>query len=122
MSAEGRAPLLVEAYSFGSIRVRGRTYDGDVVLAGDTISRWWREEGHLVSPADIAPILATGAQVLVIGTGHSGGMEVSAEAAALCGEKGVELIVRPTAQATRRYNELLLEAKRRVAGAFHVTC
>jgi hypothetical protein len=121
MSTEDRAPL-VEAYSFGSIRVRGKTYDGDIVILGNTISEWWREEGHLVSAADIAPILAQGPRVLVIGTGASGRMNVSAEAAALCSERGVELSAQPTRQATKLYNTIVLEGKRSVAGAFHVTC
>ena len=121
MSTDRRAPL-VDEYSFGAIRVRGKTFSGDLVIVRDAISEWWREESHLVSAADIAPILAQGPQVLVIGTGHGGRMSVAADAARLCEEKGVELIVQPTAQAATLYNAIVLEGKRSVAGAFHITC
>jgi hypothetical protein len=114
--------VVIEKYSFGSMRIEGRTYYNDLAISENRIARWWREESHLVRPADIDVILALKPAVLVIGTGYGGGMQVSDEVRKLCEDAGVELIVELTARALERYNALATEGKRPVAAAFHLTC
>lgn len=113
---------LIEKYSFGSMRVDGRTYYADLAISGGGVVRWWREESHLVRSADIDVILALKPAVLIIGTGYSGGMHVSDEVKTRCEEARVELIIERTAQAVERYNTAALEGKRQAAAAFHLTC
>jgi hypothetical protein len=112
----------IEKYSFGSMRLGGRTYYEDLAVSAGEIARWWREESHLVQSADIDVILALKPDVLVVGTGHSGRMRVSEEATKLCAEAGVELVVEQTARAVERYNAIVTEGKRSVAAVFHLTC
>jgi len=121
MSSSERMPL-VEKYGFGSMRIGGRAYYADLSVSGGAIARWWREESHLVQPADIDSILALKPDVLVIGTGQSGRVQVSDEAKRLCEEAGVELIAERTARAVESYNAIVHEGNRSVAAAFHLTC
>jgi len=113
---------IIEKYAFGSMRLGGRTYYADLTISGGEVARWWREESHLLQPTDIDAILALKPNVLIIGTGRSGGMRVSDEAKRLCEEIGVELIIEHTARAIERYNAIVLEGNRSVAAAFHLTC
>jgi hypothetical protein len=114
--------LLIEKYSFGSMRLGDRTYYNDLAVSTGEVARWWRESSHLVQSADIDVILAVRPDVLVIGTGYSGGMSVSDEAKRLCEDNGVELVVERTARAVELYNEIVLEGIKSVAAAFHLTC
>ncbi|MGD1047378.1 MAG: MTH938/NDUFAF3 family protein [Candidatus Krumholzibacteriaceae bacterium] len=114
--------LLIEKYAFGSMRLGDRTYYNDLTISAGEVARWWRESSHLVQSADIDVTLAVKPDVLVIGTGYSGGMSVSDEAKRLCADGGVELVVERTARAVERYNALVLEGIRSVAAAFHLTC
>lgn len=121
MNAHSRIPL-IEKYAFGSMRVGGRTYYSDIFITAGTITEWWREESHLVQPPDIVTILKEKPAVLVLGTGYSGGMQVSTETTKLCEERGIELIVGLTAIALDIYNKIVLEGKKTVVAAFHLTC
>ena len=114
--------LLIEKYAFGSMRLGDRTYYSDLAISAGEVARWWRDSSHLVLSADIDVILAVKPDVLVIGTGYSGGMSVSDEAKRLCADNGVELVVERTARAVERYNAILLEGIQSVAAAFHLTC
>jgi hypothetical protein len=113
---------LIEKYAFGSMRVGGRTYYTDIVITADAITEWWREEGHLVQPSDLVTILEKKPAVLVLGTGYSGGMQVSKETSELCRKQGVELIVGRTAMTLDIYNRIAGEGKRALVAAFHLTC
>ena len=121
MSSSKRMPL-IEKYAFGSMRIGGRAYYADLSVSGGAIARWWREESHLVQPADIDSILELKPAVLVIGTGQSGRVQISDEAKKLCAGAGVELIAERTARAVECYNAIVLEGNRSVAAAFHITC
>jgi hypothetical protein len=121
MKAQSRMPL-IEKYAFGSMRVGGHTYYSDIVITAEGIKEWWREESHLVQSLDITTIVEEKPAALVVGTGYSGGMQISKEAAALCQERGIELIVGRTANALDVYNKIVLEGKKTIAAAFHLTC
>lgn len=113
---------LVEKYSFGSIRVRGKTYYHDIIISADTVSEWRRAEGHVADAADLASIVAQGPAVLVIGTGYNGRMNVSKSAVKMCAQNRIELVVEPTAKATDLYNGMVLDRKPGLMAAFHITC
>ena len=78
------------------------------------------EESHSVAPMDVWEILQNPPEVLVIGQGSMGRMEVLAETRRQLQEAGIEVIAEPTGQACETYN--LLREKRRVAAALHLTC
>jgi hypothetical protein len=111
----------IDRYEFGLIVIDGQTFRNDVLIwPGRIKSDWWRREGHLLQLDDVAEALAANPQVLVVGRGEPGRMEVDPGLAAYLKDRGVDLLAHPTGEATRLINAL--SGKRRVAAALHLTC
>lgn len=109
-------------YRFGSIVAGGAKYTNDLkVVAGEVVPDWWRREGHALHPEDIADVFAAKVEVLVVGTGQPGRMRVLPQTSEMLKNSGIEEITLPTAQAVKKFNELVDQGSR-VAGAFHLTC
>jgi hypothetical protein len=111
----------IERYEFGLIVIDGQSFKNDLLIWPDRIkSDWWRQEGHLLQLGDVAEALAANPQVLVVGQGEPGKMQVDPALAAYLRDRGVELLVHPTWDACRVINDL--SGKRRLAAALHLTC
>ena len=114
--------MKVNSYTFGSIVIDGKTYRSDIIVSADKLKpNWWREEGHSLTIGDIKEIIAQKCEILVVGTGYSGVMDVPLETKKYIESLGVELIPQKTTEAVKTYNKLLEEG-RKVIGAFHLTC
>jgi len=113
---------MIDSYSFGSIVVDGQEFTADLIITSNhTVhANWWRKEGHVLHSEDLEAVFADGPEVLVVGMGKPGLMRVADDARKALRERGIDLIAEPTPSAVLVYNELL--GKRRVAGAFHLTC
>jgi hypothetical protein len=111
----------IDRYEFGLIVIDGETFKNDVLICpGHIKSDWWRREGHLLQLDDVAEALAANPQVLVVGMGEPGKMQVDPALAAHLKGRGVDLLAFPTKEACRVINEL--SPKRRLAAALHLTC
>jgi hypothetical protein len=111
----------IESYAFGCVVVNGKPYTADLILLPDRIVEgWWRQEGHVLHPADLEQVLEAAPEVLIVGQGAYGRMRVTKETARLVHEAGIKLIALPTRNAVERYNALA--AGQRVAAALHLTC
>lgn len=112
----------VEEYRFGYIRIAGREYTRDVIVYPDRVRpNWWRKEGHSLCLEDIKEVLDYEPEVIVIGTGAYGVMRVPHEVVSALEARGIKVIIAPTGEAVKRFNELL-RAGRKVVGCFHLTC
>lgn len=113
--------MIINSYSFGAIEVDGKSFTSDIIIYPDKIDdNWWRREGHNLVPEDIESILDYKPDVLVIGTGYSGVMQVSPEVRKEIVARGINLVVEKTEEATKIFNEI--SSKKRVVAAFHLTC
>jgi hypothetical protein len=113
--------MRIDRYEFGLIIIDGQSFSNDVLIWPDQIKRdWWRREAHLLQLDDVAEALAANPQVLVVGMGEPGRMEVDPALAAYLKGRGVELLSHPTREACRLINDLI--GKRRLAAALHLTC
>ncbi len=113
---------MIEGYEFGAMTVDGVRHTHDLLLVGGSVvADWWRGKAHLLTIMDLSPVLAARPEVLVVGTGRSGAMQLAPGLAEALEERNVELVALPSPEAWKAYNELLAEG-RRVAGAFHLTC
>lgn len=111
----------IDSYEFGRIVVDGRVFTQDIILLPEGIQEsWWRQEGHRLQLADIGSILAARPEVLIVGQGQPGRMQVDQDLAQYLRQQGIDLIEVPTAQACQRFNAL--SPHRRVAAALHLTC
>jgi len=112
----------IEKYSFGSIHVDGRKYGRDLIIyPGKVHPEWWRKEGHKLQLEDIPEVLADPPEVLVVGQGDPGRMQVDRRVAETLSNLRVQLVVAPTQKACDTFNELSQKGKRVVA-ALHLTC
>jgi hypothetical protein len=111
----------IERYEFGLIVIDGQSFKNDLLIWPDRIkSDWWRQEAHLLQLGDVAEALAANPQVLVVGQGEPGKMQVDPALSAYLRDRGVELLVHPTREACRVINNL--SGTRRLAAALHLTC
>ncbi|MFQ6034556.1 MAG: Mth938-like domain-containing protein [Sedimentisphaerales bacterium] len=114
--------MRIDSYSFGVMKVGGSEYRGDLIVFPDKVkSGWWRKQGHSLAIEDLEDVLAFKPEVLVIGKGASGLMDVPASTQKTLQEAGIEVIAENTSQAWSIFNEQM-EKGRKVAGAFHLTC
>jgi len=108
-------------YSFGSITVRGKTYTSDVIIYPDRVdSSWWRKEGHSLHPVDLNDIVRERPDLLIVGTGASGAMDVPQGTIGFLGSKGIAVRVERTARAVEIFNRS--PAGKKVIAALHLTC
>lgn len=112
---------MIDDYQFGSMTIDGKNYGNDLWLGVKGVGQWWRKESHYVDREDILEGLKEKPEVVVIGTGASGVMEVGVEVGDLLKEKNIALIIKPTREAVREYNRLVKEGKNLI-GFFHLTC
>ena len=113
---------LVEDYSFGRIKVSGKTYFRDLIIFPDEIlENWWRKEGHNLCIEDLKEVLKRKPEILIIGTGYAGVMKVPREVINELEARGIKVIVKKTKEACEEFNKLVKEGKK-VAAALHLTC
>ncbi len=112
---------MIDSYIFGSIVIDGREYRKDLIIYPDRIDpTWWRREGHRLLPEDLSAVIGYEPDILVVGTGASGRLDVPDKTRSYVGSKGIELIVAETKRACELFNEL--EGEKRVVAALHITC
>lgn len=113
--------LKIESYNFGEIVIDGEKYTNDVLIFPDHVEgNWWRKEGHNLHPEDIVKILDLRPDVLIVGTGAYGRMDVPTKTRDRVESSGLELIVRKTEEACETFNETI--GSREAAAALHLTC
>ena len=111
----------IESYRFGHIVVDGQAHDRDVIILPDrVIGGWWRKEGHTLHPDDLEAVFEAAPEVLVVGQGAYGRMQVTRETKQALQAAGVELVALPTQKAVGTYNAM--RQGRAVAAALHLTC
>lgn len=115
--------MTVDAYTFGRITIDGQDHSRDVLIFPDSEVRspWWRRQGHSLGLEDLDPILEDPPEVLVIGTGYYGNMEVPDKTFQGLRERGIEPRAARTSEAVAELNRLQKQAVS-VAAAFHLTC
>ena len=121
----------IDGTKFGSITVEGETHHEDILIRLDgrvkkrkkKLSKAVYGTSHIVSLAEAEHIYEEGAQPdvpvrIIFGTGQSGLLGLSDEAAGYFAQRGCQVTLLPTEEAARAWNE----AEDAVVGVFHVTC
>ena len=122
--AKPRSPRIVE-HAWGRIVLdNGAVYKDAKLFPGGARTWDWRETGtaHLpgIQPADVEELLERGAEVVVLGRGFDGRLQVQPDTLELLAERSVRVRVERTEEAVRLYNELAETCA--VGGLFHSTC
>ena len=116
--------MRINHFTFGSIEIDGITYDHDVVIDGGEIyerkkkpSKKFRDAfGH--TPLSAEEHLPWKCTRLVVGTGAYGRLPVMEQVRREAEERGVKLIVLPTAEAIK----VLHKDPHMTNAVLHVTC
>ena len=120
---------MIQEYHFGSITIDGKIYTEDVEVRWDgEVLEWQRKESHIIDIETIKRAVEQGPEVIVIGTGESGMAKITEETRNFIKEKGIELIIDKTEEATKTFNVICEESleeegrQAKVVGLFHLTC
>lgn len=123
----------IEAVSWGRFKIRGKEHGKstagqtlgvgkDICLIGEAVSPWKERKGHLLSERMVECVLNQGIEILVIGNGALGAIEVPEQVKNYLRQNGIkEIIVEKTSRACATYNRLFSEGAR-VALLAHGTC
>lgn len=109
---------------FGSLRIDGEKYTKDVVLDRGVLRKrkkklsreFQKQFGH--TPVSLMEYIPWKCSRLLIGTGMAGWLPVMDEVVAEAHRRGVELVIRPTADAVK----LLQKDPADTNAILHVTC
>jgi hypothetical protein len=114
--------MKIDSYSFGRIAVDGQSYTSDVIISPECVKdAWWRKQGHSLHVDDLEEILAAKPEVLIVGSGYYGRMQIPPATRRFLEQHGIELRDRRTADAVEEFNRLQQEFARVIA-ALHLTC
>ena len=111
--------VLIDSVKFGEIRIGGKDYYSDVVV-------WWDGKiemvvkSHQFGMSELLNLLKKKPQVVVLGTGVEGCVEVLEEVQMEMENRGLMLLVENTTNALEVFNAFVNEGKKAVA-FMHVT-
>lgn len=113
---------MIKEYQFGLIKINNQEFKEDVFINLDgKASSWWREQSHVFQKNDVENFLKKESEIVIFGTGKYGVAEITEELKNFLQNKGVKLIIGPTDQAIKEYNQAKKQSKK-VVGFFHLTC
>ena len=114
--------MKIDNYNFGSITVDGKTYNGDIIIfPNKIITNWQRKEGHSLSMNDLKEVVEYNPDILIVGTGAHGVLQVLPNTKKALEKLTIKLIIMKTPDACKIFNESL-DKNLNVVGAFHLTC
>ncbi len=118
--------MKIDGTEFGSITIDGETYPHDVIVrrSGEVrkrkkkLSKKYYGTSHIVSLEEAEFVFEEGSNLLIVGTGQSGNLHLSPEAAAFFADRGCTVVAEPTPRAIATFNR----TKGGKTALFHVTC
>jgi len=114
--------MRISEYEFGKIAIENETYTSDVIISPEqVIDSWWRKQGHNLDITDLDDIMKAKPDVLIIGTGYYGRMQVADETRQYLEGQGIKVHQAKTGDAVTEFNTMQKEYARVVA-ALHLTC
>lgn len=91
----------IDNYSLGRIVINNKTYSLDVIVYPDRVdSSWWRKEGHYLNKEDLSKVVMAKPDIVIIGTGQSGVMEVPKSTVVFLESHGIKVYIEKTGRWT----------------------
>jgi hypothetical protein len=116
----------IDRTRFGSVTIDGKVYEHDMLIRlGGALEKRKKKlskaiygTSHIISLAEARNVYQKGAELLLIGTGQSGTVTLSQEAAAYFKRHRCQVQLLPTPEVIPVWNQ----AEGAVIGLLHVTC
>ena len=114
--------LRIDSCSFGIHIINGKSYTNDLIIHpnGKTLKPWRRKRGHQLSLDDLRELIDSSPEVIVVGTGVSGGVIPDRNLEEDLSKLAIDFIAAPNEKAIKVFNELVQD--KRVGAGFHLTC
>jgi hypothetical protein len=122
MSVSTCATTYISNYSFGRVTINGRSYCSDLLITCRGVrDQWRRRTGHSLCVEDLHEILQESPDILVVGTGLHGRMQIPQATELELSSRGIEIRCLRTTEAVAEFNRLQ-QRDASVAAALHLTC
>lgn len=113
----------IKNYNFGEVCISGESLTSDFIIhpSGAIHKNWWRKNGHFLELSDIQSLVDESPEIIIVGTGASGLMKISAELEPLLHGLNIKIIASPTQEAINLYTEKI-QTDAKIGACFHLTC
>ncbi|HOE34213.1 MAG TPA: MTH938/NDUFAF3 family protein [Anaerolineaceae bacterium] len=117
----------INQFDWAKFVINGQTHSPehgvgkDIFLSPEGLSAWHEREGHKLKPGMLKRALKLKPEILIIGTGVEGALEIGKKAREAVQTAGALLVAMRTPEACREYNRLFRLGKKVVLLA-HGTC
>lgn len=113
--------MKIEHYSFGRITIQGKTYPFDVIIFPEAVDpSWLRKEGHALHMDDLKSVIHARPEVIIIGTGYYGRMQIPGDVLMNLRMQGMEVRIAKTPEAVDLFNEI--SSRTKTVACLHLTC
>ncbi len=117
----------IDSTEFGNVTIDGKKYN-QVLIIGDMIMQRDYEKlkelfgtSHKIGDWELEELLKQNPEIIIIGTGQDGAMEIDRELIEDFKKKNIEVIAEITPKAIEIYNEKKKQGKR-INALIHTTC
>ncbi|MEM7821791.1 MAG: MTH938/NDUFAF3 family protein [Candidatus Aenigmatarchaeota archaeon] len=115
-------PIKINSLEFGNITINNKKYDKDVIISYKGLVKEIQTQiRHLISKKEFSSILSEKPEVIVVGTGIEGDMEISSDVQKIAEQKGILLLSFPSLEAIKKFKQLY-ESGKKVVAYIHITC
>lgn len=112
---------MINNYTFGTFIIDGQTFNSNVKLINNIAKQCRYFENHIITKDDFTDLIAAKPDIIMIGTGASGVVDVPKDVIELIEKHNIKLIIKKTKEACEEYNKLIKQ-KKNVAAIMHNTC
>ena len=112
---------MIEEFKFGFFRINRKEYYDDIKIVDKRVKQWGDRERHTLKLSNLKDILESNPELLVVGIGATGLLEVPKDVHQALQMKKIKLVVEKTQKACEVFNNALTE-KKKVAAILHGTC
>ena len=112
----------INSCTFGSLVINGKPHTDDLIILpdGEILKPWRRKRGHQLTMEDLRELIRASPEVIVAGTGVSGGVKPDRNLQSELAKLRIEFIAAPNEEAISIFNRVVSE--KRVGAGFHLTC
>ena len=121
--------MIINSTQFGNVIIDGKKYNQVLIIGGSVMERDYEKlkelfgTSHKIGDWEIEELLKQNPEIIIIGTGQNGAMDIDKPAANLRKQAGreIEIIIAKTPEAIEIYNEKIKQDKK-VNALIHTTC